>query len=246
MNRAATRVRISKGIKWWHWKASLAPTSSVPQSNKYYQFLLLENYLCIYIAKTYFFSSFLAQKVASFTNFSIPCFFHLTVYLGDLCISVSEEFSLCYFFLWLHRVPLYGWTIIHFERDAFRPVHGCRWIVEECRLSAPFAVLLHLTSDKERAPTVPKGPLRGRDRGCSLLAVESVSIHVASGACRALAFSLAVLGSRSVLLLTTWVWGKPLSLWRLYFLNCQKGQQPQISCEQSHFSKNHTVRFFKN
>ena len=65
--------------------------------------------------------------------------------------------------------------------------------MEECRLSAPFAVLLHLTSDKERAPTVPKGPLRDRDSGCSLLAVESVSIHVAVGACRTLAFSLAVL-----------------------------------------------------
>lgn len=62
--------------------------------------------------------------------------------------------------------------------------------MEKVRLSAPFAVLMHLTSVRRKLPTVL------RDRGHGLLAMVSVSIHMTQSAYRTLAYSPAGLGSR--------------------------------------------------
>lgn len=88
-----------------------------------------------------------------------------------LYISLWSVLSLL-FFLLLHRVPLYGWTIIHFKQMHSIPSMTAGGLLEKCRLSAPFAVLMHLTSVRRKLPTVL------RDRGHGLFVMVSVSIHM--------------------------------------------------------------------
>lgn len=138
--------------------------------------VLMEKYLCIYIAKTYFFVFFPCPEGSKF--YTLFCTLLLpfnSVSWRSLYISLWRVLSLLFFLVaaqsssvWMNHNPL--------KADALHRFHDCRWIVEKCRLSAPFAVLMHLTSVRRKLLTVL------RDRGHGLFVMVSVSIHMTQSA----------------------------------------------------------------
>lgn len=101
----------SKGTKGYTENVSLFPKFVFPQPSIS---LLEENsisILCVYVSKDFYahkntFFSFFTLMIAHNTNFSAPCIFSITLYLGYYFIAVYKEISTSFFLTtaWYHVV----------------------------------------------------------------------------------------------------------------------------------------------